>query len=239
MTGTRNPQQDGSIQAMLRDSGLESATELRSTLEQLQSLAAEPAPAPRADLAALLAGGSSGAGATGAGSVPDTGAESLPAGVSSLAARRRVSKRRMALIGGAVVGAMSLGAGAVAASSHDFRATVGHTLGIIFQPAAPTRTPAPVTSAPSEVPAVPAPVPAGTSPAATAPGTPATEATAHAPKQPGAAPTAPAVGRGGVLPTPPHRPVTPGVPGHNGRGLNPAPLPTLPAVPTAFPTTKP
>jgi hypothetical protein len=57
MTGTREPQQDGSIQAMLRDSGLESATELRSTLEGLQALVPDQAPAPRADLAALLAGG--------------------------------------------------------------------------------------------------------------------------------------------------------------------------------------
>ena len=32
MTGTRDTQQDGSIQAMLRDSGLEAATELRNSL---------------------------------------------------------------------------------------------------------------------------------------------------------------------------------------------------------------
>jgi hypothetical protein len=39
MTGTRDPQQDGSIQAMLRDSGLEAAAELRSSLEELRALA--------------------------------------------------------------------------------------------------------------------------------------------------------------------------------------------------------
>ena len=38
MTGTRDTQQDGSIQAMLRDSGLEAAPELRNTLEQLKAL---------------------------------------------------------------------------------------------------------------------------------------------------------------------------------------------------------
>ena len=57
MTGTRDPQQDGSIHAMLGDSGLESAAELRSALEQLRAVVPDAAPAPRADLAALLAAG--------------------------------------------------------------------------------------------------------------------------------------------------------------------------------------
>ena len=60
MTGTREPQQDGSIQAMLRDSGLEASTELRSSLEELRALVPDRAPAPRADLAALLAAGAPG-----------------------------------------------------------------------------------------------------------------------------------------------------------------------------------
>ena len=61
MTGTRDPQQDGTIQAMLGDSGLESAAELRSALEQLRAVVPDAAPAPRADLAALLAAGTAGA----------------------------------------------------------------------------------------------------------------------------------------------------------------------------------
>ena len=61
MTGTRDPQQDGSIQAMLSDSGLEAAAELRSALEQLRAVVPDAAPAPRADLAALLAAGTAGA----------------------------------------------------------------------------------------------------------------------------------------------------------------------------------
>ena len=231
MTGTRNPQQDGSIQAMLRDSGLEAAGELRSTLEQLQALVPEQAPEPRADLAALLTAGSAG--------------RDLPAGVSSLADRSRVRKRRMALIGGAVVGAMSLGAGAVAASSHDFRENVGHTLGVIFQPAAPVRTQAPARPAPTDVPAVPAapvPVPAGTSPAAAATAAQAAARRTPRPQQPAAVVTPPAVGRAGALPTPSRRPATPGLPGHNGRNLAPSPqpvAPTLPGLPTAVPSIKP
>ena len=43
-----------------RDSGLESAAELRSALEQLRAVVPDEAPAPRADLAALLAAGAAG-----------------------------------------------------------------------------------------------------------------------------------------------------------------------------------
>mgnify|MGYP000391824734 CR=1 FL=1 len=236
MTGTRNPQQDGSIQAMLRDSGLEAATELRSTLDQLQALVPDRAPAPRADLAALLAAGSMDAAERSA--APEEEAEDLSDGVISLAGRRGGRKRRLALIGGAVIGAMGLGAGAVAASSQDFRENVGHTLGVLFQPAAPTRTPAPSGPTPSDLPAVPVPVPAATSPALTRPAEPSAQATAQATKHAGPIATPPAVGRGGELPNPPHRPVQPGAPGQNGRGLAPSPLPTspeVPGLPTAFP----
>ena len=140
MTGTREPQQDGSIQAMLRDSGLESAAELRSALEQLRAVVPDAAPAPRADLAALLAAAPAAAGLAAApdaatttalptvASAKDDADEALPAGVTSLA-ERRGRKRRLAIVGGAVVGAMTLGAGAVAASSEDFRYSVSHSVG--------------------------------------------------------------------------------------------------------------
>ena len=169
MTGTRDPQQDGSIQAMLSDSGLESAAELRSALEQLRAVVPDAAPTPRADLAALLAAGA--AGVTGpaapvsaattalpaVASAKDAANQSLPTGVTSLA-ERRGRKRRLAVVGGAVVGAMTLGAGAVAASSEDFRHSVSQTVGVIFLPAG-HGTPAPehVQPSPSQVPALPAP----------------------------------------------------------------------------------
>ena len=109
MTGTRKPQQDGSIQAVLRDAGLESAAELRGALENLQALVPDQAPAPRADLAALLAAGGP-ATAASEESADSVEEPPLPAGVASLAAHRRSrgNRRRMALVGGAVVGAMSL-----------------------------------------------------------------------------------------------------------------------------------
>ena len=226
MTGTREPQQDGSIQAMLRDAGLDAANEIRSSLEQLRALVPDQASAPRADLAALLAGGIHGAPAA---------EESLPEGVPSLAERRRGRKRRLAVVGGAVVGAMTLGAGVVAASSEDFRIGVSHTVGIIFQTSGGSPAPQPARPSPSDVPAAPLPAPVGTGPAEHRPGA-SGPATAAVPASPAPAATPPAVGRGGVLPTPPRRPVTPGTPGipgvGDGRNLpsKPLPAPTLPGL---------
>ena len=67
------------------------------------------------------------------------------------------------VIGAAVVGAMGLGAGAVAASSEDFRRSVGHTVVHFFPSAddatAPQKTDV-VSPSPADVPILPAPSPA-------------------------------------------------------------------------------
>ena len=254
MTGTREPQQDGSIQAMLRDSGLEASAGLRSSLEELRALVPDQAPAPRADLAALLAAGAPGisahrfaAGASSdtttaampaVASAPEHADEPLPAGVTSLA-ERRGRKRRLAIVGGAVVGAMTLGAGAVAASSGDFRESVNQTVGSIFQPfgETPDVAPGPAKPSPADIPSAPAPTKAAgdTTPPSEDPAPQTPDSAAGVPAKPGAA-TPPAVGRGGVLPAPPHRPVTPGTPVLPGPGgekdlpANPLPEPTLPGV---------
>ncbi len=243
MTGTRDPQQDGSIHAMLCDSGLESAAELRSALEQLRTVVPDAAPAPRADLAALLAAGAAGAAAPVSAtttalpvvtstttalpvlmSAEDAAGESLQAGVTSLA-ERRGRKRRLAIVGGAVVGAMTLGAGAVAASSEDFRHSVSQSVNVIFQPAGHgTLAPEHVQPSPSSVPGLPAP--AVTSRPGTPGATPTRAGTPNSPSTPGS-PAArhkpPAVGRDGILPTPGQRPAAPGLPeapGLPGRGGN-------------------
>ena len=231
MTGTRDPQQDGSIQAMLSDSGLETAAELRSALDQLRGLVPATAPAPRADLAALLAAGAAPAASSGtaqssdAPSGPAAEAErgSEPAaGVVSLADRRRARNRRLAIVGGAVIGAMSLGAGAVAASSEDFRHDVSQTVGVIFQPAGQA-TPAPenVQPSPASIPAFPAPAassPAGAGTSSASPTDAAPDGDKESDKRAGHKPraTPPAVGRDGILPTPGQRPVTPGPPAAPG-----------------------
>lgn len=271
MTGTREPQQDGSIHAMLSDSGLETAAELRSALDQLRALVPDAAPAPRADLAALLAAGTAGAAvASGADSAaPPTAAlptaapptAALPAVqaaagpdavVVNLADRRRGRNRRLAIVGGAVIGAMSLGAGAVAASSEDFRHNVSQTVGVIFQPAGHAApVPEHVQPSPSSVPAFPAPAAtAGTAPSdgettGAAPGGGKEPAEQDGHTRPA---TPPAVGRDGILPLPGQRTSTPGLPevpelpggdgSDNGNDLPHTPgqiAPSLPAVPTKAP----
>lgn len=256
MTGTRDPQQDGSIQVMLSDSGLETAAELRSALEQLRDLVPDAAPAPRADLAALLAAGAAGPATRESAmttalptvtTVTDAADESLPTRVTSLA-ERRGRKRRLAIVGGAVVGAMTLGAGAVAASSEDFRHNVSQTVGVIFQPAGQD-APAPehVQPSPSSVPVLP--VPAATSrpgtpgPAPTGAGTPNSSRTPGSPAAGHGRPASPpAVGRDGILPTPGQRPEAPGLPGggRNGdRDLPRVPGRTTPTLPGVVPTKAP
>ena len=258
MTGTRDPQQDGSIHAMLCDSGLESAAELRSALEELRTVVPDAAPAPRADLAALLAAGAAGAAAPVSAtttalpvvaSAEGAADASRPAGVTSLA-ERRGRKRRLAIVGGAVVGAMTLGAGAVAASSEDFRHSISQSVGVIFQPAG-HGTPAPehVQPSPSSVPGLPAPAvtsrPGTPGAAPTGAGTPNSSST---PGSPAAGHKPPAVGRDGILPTPGQRPEapglpeSPGLPGRGGNGDKDLPrvpghiTPTLPGVaPTQAP----
>lgn len=245
MTGTRDTQQDGSIQAMLRDSGLEAATELRTSLEQLRALVPEQASAPRDDLAALLAAGTTGSPATGTAPLDRASSvdAALPAGVVSLADRRKSRNRRLAVVGGAVIGAMSLGAGAVAASSEDFRHNLSLSVGAIFQPTAhKPLAPQPAGSSPASVPAGPvppsSPATAGTpsgmpSPAARIPGAPATSAPPAA--------TPPAVGRGGILPTPatPGLHAEPELPGSDAGRLPHVPTPVKPTFPGAVPTKVP
>lgn len=141
MIATPTGREDGEIQAILRDSGLEEDDDLRRTLEDLRALALEGPPEPRADLRTLLT-----------------------PGVSSLEPVRRRRQRRMGVvIGAAVVGAMGLGAGAVAASSEDFRRSVGHTVVQFFPSAddatAPKKTDV-VSPSPADVPILPAPSPA-------------------------------------------------------------------------------
>ncbi len=255
MTGTRDPQQDGSIQAMLRDSGLEASTELRESLEQLRALVPERAPAPRADLAALLAAGPTTAmPAVVSPLVPADG--TLPPGVTSLTDRRRNRNRRLAIVGGAVVGAMSLGAGAVAASSEDFRHNVGQAIGVLFQPAAHTPAPERAQPSPADIPAVPSAPTAAATNAAASPGSGTPGSTAAAVPPPSGPTTPPGAGRGGLLPTQGERPVAPGVhdlPGQigqhglpgpgdgpaDGRSLPEAPAPVSPTLPGVVPTKLP
>lgn len=198
MSATPTGPEGSEIQAVLRDAGLEGDADLAAVLGGMRALALDAPPAPRADLAALLA-----------------------PGVSSLDVRRRSRQRRMAAVTGAVVvGTMGLGAGAVAASSEDFRRTIGHTVGQIFTP--DSQAPAPKTDpagpSPSSVPAIPA-VPAAPS-GGTAAATPAPDSPTAVPADPSAG-TAPALGAPGAGEKPGKAPVATVRPSH---------LPTVPGV---------
>lgn len=215
---------DGEIQAILRDSGLEEDEDLCRTLDELRGLAQDVAPAPRADLAALLT-----------------------PGVSSLELRRQGRKRRMGVVvSAAVVGAMGLGAGAVAASE-DFRLSVSHAVVKIFEPT--SQTPA------SNADAAPPAVPGVSVPSAQSAVTPSPAATpsgsARAPKaaRPHAAASGkPVPGSAGAdhgeipdkAPAVPLRPAPlPATPAPATPGANPRPfaglLPLLPTLPGPVP----
>ncbi|TSE17034.1 hypothetical protein B1A87_015695 [Arthrobacter sp. KBS0703] len=140
--------EEGDIQAILQDSGFEEDTDLRRSLEDLRAFALDGPPEPRADLQALLT-----------------------PGVTLLDVRRRNRKRRMGVVvGAAVVGAMGLGAGAVAASGEDFRLSVSHAVVKILEPA--SQAPAATTDAPASAPD--ASVPPGAPSAAVTPSPSAT-----------------------------------------------------------------
>lgn len=98
-----NADRDKLVSEIMLDAGVPGDALLKASLESIAGLSALPAPAPRGELAALL----------GVPSVaPDGG--TYPDG-DELAGRRR-RKHRPAIIAGAVVTAMGLGIGGVAAS---------------------------------------------------------------------------------------------------------------------------
>lgn len=224
--------EEGEIQAILLDSGLEDDADLRRSLEELRMFAQEPAPQPRADLAALLAHGAPASGLPARpmrrASTPD---------VASLEQHRRNRQRRMGMVvGAAVVGAMGLGAGAVAASSEDFRNSVGHTVVRMFQPAGGTTAPVPTLTSPADIPAAPAPTVAAPKPSGS--GTAGSPSGPANPVQAGPGgssnSSAGSAASGGTakseVPTSAHPSQLPTVP---GTGLAPnLPAKPLPAVPT-------
>jgi hypothetical protein len=215
MSVTPTGREDGEIQAILLDSGLEEDADLRRSLEELRGLAQVAAPAPRADLAALLT-----------------------PGVASLELRRRNRQRRMGIVvSAAVVGAMGLGAGAVAASSEDFRRSVGHTVEIILQPAGRTTAPEPDTAplSPADMPPVPGPTDAAVPSAPIKAGTASPSAPAGA--EPGHSNGSAEPAGGKQTQTPPAGPAhVPAIPGTGTSPKLPAkPLPSLPSLPSNVP----
>jgi len=145
-----NADRDKLVSELMLDAGVPGDALLKASLESIAGLSALPAPAPRGELAALL----------GVPSVdPDGGTN--PDG-DELAGRRR-RKHRPAIVAGAVVTAMGLGIGGVAASgglqqnSPEFIQSLIAGWAPQGNPAPPSLVPAgPVPDAP-KVTAVPAP----------------------------------------------------------------------------------
>jgi hypothetical protein len=226
MSVTPTGREDGEIQAILRDSGLEEDADLRRTLEDLRALAMDGPREPREDLKALLT-----------------------PGVASLELRRRGRKRRMGVVvSAAVVGAMGLGAGAVAASSEDFRRSVGHTVVHFFHPADETTAPETDTGSPSPA-DLPAPTVFSPAPPTTAPSTTAVPSQSAVPAVPGSRvipgpstrPSAATGGKTDKAAAPPAPPTQlPVVPGSGIRPQLPSkPQPAVPTLPGAVPAPSP
>ncbi|MDQ1056920.1 hypothetical protein QFZ23_000821 [Arthrobacter globiformis] len=248
MSVTPAGREEGEIQAILLDSGLEDDADLRRSLQELRGLAQDPAPQPRADLAALLADGASASGVPAQGETPQSASMRRASNVASLELHRRNRQRRMGIVvGAAVVGAMGLGAGAVAASSEDFRNSVSHTVVRIFQPTSQTTAPMPVPTSPAGIPAAPAPTVAAPKPSVTgtaASSAPATPAQTDPASSNGSSNSSAANGSSGSrgatksqTPAPARPSQLPTVPGTGVAPKLPAkPLPAVPTVPGGMPT---
>lgn len=189
------------VSELLLDAGQSGNVPLKAALVSIGSLSEMPAPVPGGELAALLGLPAAGVPAESGGADPEAEAGSD----DELAKRRRMGKRRSAIIAGAVVTAMGLGIGGVAASGGlqrerpDFleHLVAGWAPG--WNPAPPSLVPAaPSPDAPkvTTVPAPPVPPAATETPEAAAqpkPAVPPTPAAAPAPKAPQASAKAPAV----------------------------------------------
>lgn len=126
---------DAIIQELMLEAGITDAPELTDSLTALESFASMPAPVPGPALAAMLASGSASNGP-----------------LDELAKRRQLRKHRPIVIGAAVLTAMGLGVGGVAAASGGFSKGTPEFMQTLVSGWAPASTTAP----PSLVPPAPA-----------------------------------------------------------------------------------
>ncbi|MDQ0209402.1 hypothetical protein [Arthrobacter bambusae] len=229
---------DAVILELMLEADLADAPELTDSLKALESFASMPAPAPGPALAAMLAGSTPGDGPA---TTARDSANILP--LDELAKRRQLRKHRPAVIGAAVLTAMGLGVGGVAAASGGFSKGTPEFMQTLISGWAPAWTTAP----PSLVP----PAPAQDSPEVTTNPAPVDLPPSAPPVAgPSADPVAPApAGTGDAA----HQPVAPvavpapagqtsqeqsEVPKHGGpkndpQGILPQPKTAIPSAPTA------
>lgn len=130
---------DAIILELMLEAGLADASEVTDSLKALESFGSMPAPVPGPALAAMLAGSAAG-----------DSANSLP--YDELGKRRQLRKHRPVVIGAAVLTAMGLGIGGVAAASGGFSKGTPEFVQTLISGWAPAWTTAP----PSLVPPAPA-----------------------------------------------------------------------------------
>lgn len=154
---------DAIILELMLEAGITDAPELTDSLTALESFASMPAPVPGPALAAMLAGSAATAGAgsvataaadatAGAGSDAAVGGSTNSLPRDELAKRRQLRKHRPVVIGAAVLTAMGLGVGGVAAASGGFSKATPEFMQALVSGWAPASTTAP----PSLVPPAPA-----------------------------------------------------------------------------------
>lgn len=155
---------DAIIRELMLEAGLTDAPEFADSLKALESFASMPTPVPGPALAAMLAGSAPAVGpvaevgaAPGIGTAAGDPMDERP--VDELGKRRQLRKHRPVVIGAAVLTAMGLGIGGVAASSSGFSKGTPDFMQSLISGWAPGWTTAP----PSLVP----PAPAGDTPKVT------------------------------------------------------------------------
>lgn len=229
---------DAVILELMLEADLADAPELADSLKALESFASMPAPAPGPALAAMLAGSTPGDGSA---TTARDSANALP--LDELAKRRQLSKHRPAVIGAAVLTAMGLGVGGVAAASGGFSKGTPEFMQTLISGWAPAWTTAP----PSLVPPAPAqdspkvmtnPAPvdlprsappvAGPSADPVAPAPASTEEAAHQPVAPVAVPAPASQISQEQSEAPKH-----GGPKNDPQGILPQPKTAIPSAPTA------
>lgn len=229
---------DAIILELMLEAGLTDAPELSDSLKALESFASMPAPAPGPALAAMLAGSTPGDGS--AATTRDSGT-SLP--LDELAKRRQLRKHRPAVIGAAVLTAMGLGVGGVAAASGGFSKGTPEFMQTLISGWAPAWTTAP----PSLVPPAPArdspevstnPAPVDLAPSAPPAAGPSADPVAPAPASTGEAahePEAPAAGRAPASQPGQEQSEAPkhGGPKNGPQGILPQPKTVIPSAPAA------
>lgn len=220
---------DAVILELMLEAGLTDAPEVTDSLKALESFASMPAPVPGPALAAMLAGSAVG--------------ETLP--FDELGKRRQLRKHRPIVIGAAVLTAMGLGVGGVAAASGGFSKGAPEFMQTLISGWAPAWTTAP----PSLVPPAPAqdspkvathPAPADLPPAVSPAAGPSADPVVTAATGIGEAPHGPAAPA--AVPAPagrpndeqseaPKQPHT--EPKTDAQGIPLQPKPAIPSVPTA------